>query len=470
MLMLRFSPFAWWLVLVLALVVGLCAGALALLPLRYAAMLVGLGIGGALVVRDPVWALYAVVLSVPIQEIIHLPGGLSGTQAALMLMALVWVLRLLAHPERPITFGYLTPILLVLVWVLVLSTTLTPYSQEQGVKETLRWGAAVLAYLVTRNTLARGAGESSSGFGGLSAWRVAGLVGCLLLAPVASALVGLGQFVLADGPPSFEIAGGRFVRAYGTIGHPNSFAGYLNMGWPLALALVVGAGWSLVGRRALPLPTRTTMTTGHSAGCSGGRSFLLLTGAGAGAGLAILLAALLASFSRGGWLGAVGGLATMIAGWVMTLSRQSRRAVWRWAMPGVIGAVVVLVVAGRMGVVPVALAERLDSMVRHVRLFDVRTVQVTPENFSVVERMAHLQAGWAMFLHHPLTGVGPGNYTHAYEGTGQFQADPYTLHPWYLSQGHAHNFYLNLAAEAGVGGWWPTWHFWVLWDGRPGLP
>jgi O-antigen ligase len=433
---LRFSSLIPWLL------VGLLGSALALLPLPYAALLVGLGVGAVLTLLDPVWALYAVVLSVPVQEIVHLPGGLSYTQAALVVMTLVWLVRVLAYPERPIAVGHLTPVLLVLVWVLALSTTLTPYSQGQGVKETLRWGAVVLVYLVARNSLQGGAGAQDPPSGQLSWWRVSGLVACLLLAPVACALVGLGQFVLAEGPPSFEIEGGQFVRAYGTIGHPNSFAGYLNMGWPLALALTGGAAWSLARSGTLPNLTRTP---GRSASVS------LLLVLGAGTGLAIVLAALLASFSRGGWLGAVGGLGTMVLVWGMTLRREVRRTVWKWAVPATTGAVLVLVVAVRAEVVPTALGERLDSIVRNVRLFDVRTVQVTPQNFAVVERMAHLQVGAAMVQHFPLTGVGPGNYTHAYEGRGRFQAEPYTRHPWYASQGHAHNFYLHLAAEAGVG-------------------
>ncbi|NJO06855.1 MAG: O-antigen ligase family protein [Chloroflexaceae bacterium] len=85
---------------------------------------------------------------------------------------------------------------------------------------------------------------------------------------------------------------------------------------------------------------------------------------------------------------------------------------------------------------------------QHLRLFDVRSVEVTPENFSVVERMALLQAGWQMFLHEPVTGVGPGNYPIAYAGSNS--RDPYLLHPWYYPHQHAHNYYLHMAAEAGI--------------------
>src|SRR5262249_49066321 len=77
-----------------------------------------------------------------------------------------------------------------------------------------------------------------------------------------------------------------------------------------------------------------------------------------------------------------------------------------------------------------------------VSIFDAGSVEVTDENFAVVERMAQLQAGWRMFRAHPLVGVGPGNYTPAY-------AD-FAVFPWYASRGHAHNYYLHMAAEAGL--------------------
>jgi O-antigen ligase len=66
--------------------------------------------------------------------------------------------------------------------------------------------------------------------------------------------------------------------------------------------------------------------------------------------------------------------------------------------------------------------------------------------------MAQIQAAWRMVQDYPLTGVGPGNYTLAYEGGAGFAAQPYLLHPWYTSRGHAHNYYLHMAAEAGMVG------------------
>jgi O-antigen ligase len=77
-------------------------------------------------------------------------------------------------------------------------------------------------------------------------------------------------------------------------------------------------------------------------------------------------------------------------------------------------------------------------------VFDVRTVAVSDENWALVERMAHWQAGAAMFLAHPWLGVGAGNYAEAYPD--------FFFGDWTDPLGHAHNFYLNTLAELGVVG------------------
>ena len=149
--------------------------------------------------------------------------------------------------------------------------------------------------------------------------------------------------------------------------------------------------------------------------------------------VALLLAALAASFSRGAWVGAVCGLL------VMALAQGRRTA--RWMIAALcIGALVLAL--GGVGLLPPAVAERLSSITRNLAFFDASTAQVTTETFAIVERMAQIQAGWRMFMAHPLTGVGPGNYTPAYPD--------FAVLPWYSSRGHAHNYYLHMAAEAGI--------------------
>jgi O-antigen ligase len=264
-------------------------------------------------------------------------------------------------------------------------------------------------------------------------WQRVGLVACLLTAPGVEAAIGLAQFASGDGPPSFRLApGSPFVRAYGTIGQPNSFAGYLNMAWPLALALAVAMSmqawhWMRGNQRR----TRNDAELRFIA-----RACLRWwSAAGVWLTAALLLAALGVSFSRGGWLGAAFGLTAM-----SLLVRTLRR----WILPALVVLGLLLLALGGLGILPSAVAGRLASITRSLALFDAGSVQITDENFAVVERMAQLQAGWRMFAAHPLGGVGPGNYTPAYSD--------FAVLPWYASRGHAHNYYLHIAAEAGAFG------------------
>jgi O-antigen ligase len=151
--------------------------------------------------------------------------------------------------------------------------------------------------------------------------------------------------------------------------------------------------------------------------------------------MGLLLAALVASFSRGGWVGAAIGLLAM----AIALGRPTARL-----LIGVLGAGALLLAIGGAGLLPQPIVARLASLTRSVSIFDASSVQVTDQNFAVVERMAQLQAGWRMFVAHPLVGIGPGNYNSAYPD--------FAVLPWYASRGHAHNYYVHIAAEAGAAG------------------
>ncbi len=451
---------------------------LALLPLPYA-------VGGALACAvavlaliDPIWAVYAAILSVPVQDLVTLPGGISVTQAALLLAVGALALHAMIDPERQLPLGRLFPPLALLMLALGAATAFTPYSRADALRETLRWSTVPLIYLLTLfsfrlgvdpdtqdkgeflreglpslNPLQRYSGRRGDPPAVLFAlpadmamptkplriseirdpqaripWRLIGLLACLLAAPAADALVGLAQFWYGIGPPSFGIGGGH-MRSYGTIGQPNSFAGYMNLAWPLALSLTVCALiW--LGRGA---PRR--------------RGLIALAAAGGATGL--LLVALLTSFSRGGWVGAVGGAVAMILAAIPLLAPSLRRIAWRAAAMAA-GGIALLLALGGGGMLPDSLAGRLGSISASLRIFDVRGVMITPETFAVVERMAHIQAGWNMVMRHPLTGVGPGNYSNAFNQAPGPGDAPITARPWYVSRGHAHNYYLNIAAEAGA--------------------
>ncbi|KPV51153.1 polymerase, partial [Kouleothrix aurantiaca] len=107
-----------------------------------------------------------------------------------------------------------------------------------------------------------------------------------------------------------------------------------------------------------------------------------------------------------------------------------------------LGALALLLGGG--GLLPATLASRLASITSYLLPFDASAVTITPANFAVVERMAQIQAGWRMLIAHPLTGVGPGNYSNAYPF--------FAIGPWYVSRGHAHNYYVHIAAESGLTG------------------
>ena len=141
------------------------------------------------------------------------------------------------------------------------------------------------------------------------------------------------------------------------------------------------------------------------------------------------------SLSRGAWLGLGISLAVMAFFW----SPRARKLV----IPLAMGAVL-LVGLAMFGLLPTNIATRITSATDNFGVFDVRSVQLTSENFAVVERMAHWQAGWYMFQDYPFLGVGPGNYPAVYE--------EYYIPPWKEPLGHAHNYYLNMAAEAGMPG------------------
>src|SRR5690606_34926810 len=96
--------------------------------------------------------------------------------------------------------------------------------------------------------------------------------------------------------------------------------------------------------------------------------------------------------------------------------------------------------AGRL---PASVVARVSSATQELFAFDdVRGVDITPENYAVVERLAHWQAALNMARAHPWLGVGFGNYEIAY-------AD-FRLMNWKFPLGHAHNYYLNVLAEAGM--------------------
>lgn len=243
------------------------------------------------------------------------------------------------------------------------------------------------------------------------------LVGALLLGAIGQALLGLYQFVNRIGPDWFIILD-RFMRASGSFGQPNPYAGYLGLTLPVAVSLALWGwrSWLRSGFRPAPVALWTLFYTGAA----------LLIAAG-----------LVASWSRGGWLGATAGV-------VAVLVFRSRAAL---ATGGV--AVLLLLSAALLGalspvLVPTAVSDRLEGMPAYLGLTDVLNQPITDENFAVVERVAHWVAAIRMWERSPWLGIGPGNYAVLYPEV--------RLPQWEEALGHAHNVYLNVLGESGLVG------------------
>jgi len=230
------------------------------------------------------------------------------------------------------------------------------------------------------------------------------VVGAMALAVLGISGVAFRQVLAADGPPSFFVNG--VLRAYATFGEPNPLAAYLELSLPLLLAVI---GLNAVSRHRAPL--------------SQGMSPLLVAAAIAGT------VTLLLTQSRGGWLGFLS--ACLIIVWAMPS---------RWRV-GILGLGLCAVLAFLLTPFGAGSWERVTAA---FSTFGERE-EVTPANWANAERRAHWGAAIRMFLDLPLTGIGAGEFTPEYrQYTPEWR--------FRVSQGHAHNGYLHLAAESGLPG------------------
>ena len=115
---------------------------------------------------------------------------------------------------------------------------------------------------------------------------------------------------------------------------------------------------------------------------------------------------------------------------------------------------------------PQAITGRVQDLGGYFGGPDPARTEITDENFSVLERLAHWQAGLKMLEDQPWLGVGIGNYGTAYSR--------YPQPHWYEPLGHAHNVFINFAAETGIVGlaaflvFWLSVAYWAVrkgWNG-----
>ena len=305
----------------------------------------------------------------------------------------------------PLSLPYRTLLsLLGALLLLMMLSALWATDRVAALKEILKWGEALTIMVVVPRFLATRR----------DIWLV---LYVMFGVAVCEALLGIAQgTVLAS---LQHVSADRGVRVVGTFGQPNPFAGYLNLTLPILLAL---AAWGK------PLTVRWL----------------------SGAGALVLGCALALTQSRGAALGLAGAMLAMAwLGW------PSMR---RWvlsAVAGVLSSIGVALATHRL-TVPVLL-ERLGwRPLTNAAL----SGQVTDANFSTLERLAHWAAAVRMIAAHPLGGVGIGNYAAAYPR--------YAVPRWSLALGHAHNLYLNMAAEIGILGGilylvWVGVGLWLVW-------
>lgn len=246
--------------------------------------------------------------------------------------------------------------------------------------------------------------------------RIQWLSFSLIIAATANAIVGIYIFLGGSGADHLLIMG-RFFRAFGTFGQPNPFGGFMGLILPIALMSLYGMLNQIWMRSSFKV-----------------RQIDLLQIAFFGTSAMVMLAGLVASWSRGAWLGFVASIGVMI----FALPRK----IWQsFALVTISG--LLLLGIWFSGALPESIVQRLaSSTAEYFTLYDVRGVDITSDNYAIVERLAHWQAALNMVDSHPWLGIGFGNYEIAYTD--------FRLLNWPEALGHAHNYYLNIMAEAGI--------------------
>jgi putative inorganic carbon (HCO3(-)) transporter len=378
---------------------GALALAIALLPLTWAVLLVVGSIVVGVTLMRPQFGVLLIVPAVPFGSLRQVSVGVMNVGATEALVALVlaaWLMRLVVHRQIRVTRPPLAVPLLIFWGVLVLSS-LNSTSLQYSIKEIVKWTEVLCLYVMVANEMD-------------GRWSRA-LVFAVLSTGALAAMHGIYQFLFQAGPEGFVLFG-RFMRAYGTFEQPNPYAGYLGLTLPLAAGLVLAAVSPVRGRVE-------------------GRWLVWAAGCGV-----LMLAALAMSWSRGAWLGFAAAVMAMV---LAIVARRGRLAVLAVLFVMLLAYVLL---AGGFSLVPPSVVQRFSDFVPYLGVVDVRGVEVTDANFAVLERMAHWQSALSMWTENPWLGVGIGNYEPVYPS--------YALPLWPLPLGHAHNYYLNIAAETGV--------------------
>lgn len=379
----------------------LTGAALGVLPTPLAATVVASGAVLLGILLRPEIGVLLLVPAVPFGSFRQLSLGAMNvglTEVLFVLVVLSWIARLVTRSRSRLLLPPLAIPMLAVLAALLLST-IRATSLELSVSEIIKWMELLAIYVLAYNEFDE-------------RWDKALLI-VLLVTGAAAAAHGAYQFLFRIGPDGFVLFG-SFMRAHGTFGQPNPFAGYLGLTLPLAGGLVVAG---LAGGHA-----RAAWHWVFVGGISG----------------ALMLCAAIMSWSRGAWLGITAALISLA---IAVLWRPGRAR-------GLILILVVLLVCGMLlggwARVPTFISQRLSDLAAYVSVTDARGLEITDSNYAVLERLAHWQAAWSMWMSRPWIGIGAGNYEVAYA--------QHRLPLWPEPLGHAHNYYLNMAAETGLVG------------------
>lgn len=411
-----------WL-LVLAVATGVIIAAL---PLPYALAIVGGVACFLLILVRPLFGLALVLLAGPAGALENVLVGSrvpESGQLLLLVTLTIWIAHGVMRRQLIIHRSPLNIPFTLFVGASFVSL-LWARSLSYGLKEVLKW---VEIWLVMQMVLDLSMTEpgaknldSADDNSGRLRFDLRWLVGMLLIAGLSQAFIGIWQFALrGEGPDHFMILD-RFYRAFGTFQQPNPYGGYMGLSASLAIGATVGMifiQFKRVMRRQLG-PWIDWFWLTFFAACA-----------------VFSTMGLVMSWSRGAWLGFAAGMA------VFLLFLPRRRF---FGLLLLVLTVLVLVIGLRLDLAPSALSSRLVSFSEDLQIGDVRGVHITVDNYAVIERLAHWQAGAEMARENLAGGVGFGNYEPAYE-------DYATLN-WPHPLGHAHNYYLNILAEMGIVG------------------
>lgn len=405
------NPISLWQIsaVVIAILIGVI---ITFLPIEWVLFILILGVVGVVSFITPFSALAFVLIVAPLRTLIQTESSINLPldigQLAVLFFISTWVIHHIVWQKRLMHVVY-SP-LFISIGIFIGATSLGAfYATSLGAwfTEWLKWVLiALLAYImmVTCRYNRR--------------WQWALFV--LVSAGLGHGLIGIYTFLGGSGADHLRIFPDRnLFRAFGSFGQPNPFGGFMGLLAPLGILLAIG--YAQRGMRLwytnLAQARQNWLMCGYYIFASG-----------------VMIVALIASWSRGAWLGFGIAILAVIISFPQKL----------WQGIALLGIVVtiggILWMSGRL---PISLTERIASATQELFvLTDVRGLDITPENYAVIERLAHWQAALNMGRANAWLGVGFGNYDATY--------DTYRLINWKFSLGHAHNYYLNVLAETGI--------------------